>query len=145
MKTTFDGEAGAVGSSYYWTGNDKVGEGRMTIFEARPGEKVGIKLEFLRPFASQSDTSFTVAPSGTDRARVTWVMEGHNNFVGKAFGLVMDMDKMIGSDFDKGLAQLGAVASAEAHKAAPPAAAPPAAPLAVPAAALEGRAASQPR
>ena len=115
MKTTFAGPVAAPGSSYGWLGNDKVGEGKMTIVEARPGEMLRIRLEFLKPFASTNSSTFTFAPKGggTD---VTWTMEGHNGFAGKAFSVFMNMDKMIGNDFEKGLAQLKAVAEAERQK-----------------------------
>jgi uncharacterized protein YndB with AHSA1/START domain len=117
MKTTFAGPVAAPGSSYAWAGNDKVGEGKMTIVAARPGEMVLIRLEFLKPFASTSSTAFTFASKGSG-TETTWTMEGHNNFAGKAFSLFMNMDKMIGSDFEKGLAQLQAVSEAGAQKSA---------------------------
>ena len=109
MKTTYAGPVAAPGSSYSWSGNDKVGEGRMTIVEAKPGERLRLHLEFLKPFASTSSTEFSFTPKagGTETA---WTMEGHNNFLGKAFSVFMDMDKMIGNDFQKGLSQLKAVA-----------------------------------
>jgi len=124
MKTTFAGPVAAPGSSYAWAGNDKVGEGRMTIVEARPGESVAIRLEFIKPFAATSSTDFTFAETGGS-TRTTWTMEGHNNFVAKAFAVFNDMDKMIGADFEKGLSQLKAVAESQAR--AQPAATPPAA------------------
>lgn len=123
MKTTFDGPVAAVGSSYAWKGNDKVGEGKMTIEEARPGENLRIRLEFLKPFASTNSTVFTFAPKG-GATETTWTMQGYNGFVGKAFAVFMDMDKMIGNDFDKGLAQLAMVVESEARSAASAAAAP---------------------
>jgi hypothetical protein len=87
----------------------------MTIEESKAGELVRIKLEFIRPWESTSPTSFTFKPveGGT---QVTWAMEGTHNFMGKAFGLVMDMDAMLGKDFDKGLASMKAVAEAEAKR-----------------------------
>ena len=120
MKTTYDGPVAAVGSSYAWNGNEKVGEGKMTIVEARPGERLRLRLEFVKPFASTSSTEFTFAAKagGTETA---WTMEGHNDFLGKAFSVFMNMDRMIGNDFEKGLSQLEAVAEAEVS--APPAAA----------------------
>jgi len=122
MKTTHTGPVAAPGSSYAWSGNDKVGEGKMTLVEAVPGQRLRITLEFLKPFAATSATEFGFAPrqGGTE---TTWTMEGHNSFVAKAFSVFMDMDKMIGNDFEKGLAQLKAVSEAEAQKAAPAAAA----------------------
>ena len=64
-----------------------------------------MNLDFLKPFEATSDTVFTTAPDGPG-TRVTWTMSGQNNFMGKAMSLFMDMDKMIGKDFEKGLASL---------------------------------------
>jgi hypothetical protein len=86
----------------------------MTILETRPGEMVRIRLEFIKPFASTNSTAFTFAAKGS-ATETTWTMEGHNDFAGKAFSVFMNMDKMIGNDFEKGLAQLKAVAEAEAQ------------------------------
>jgi uncharacterized protein YndB with AHSA1/START domain len=105
QKTTLVGEG--VGAVYTWNGNDKVGAGRMTIIEAAPGARVGIKLEFLRPFEQTNETAFVIVPDGGG-SRLTWQMKGHNGFVGRAMSIFMDMDKMIGPDFEKGLASLKA-------------------------------------
>jgi uncharacterized protein YndB with AHSA1/START domain len=126
MKTTFAGPVAAAGSSYAWTGNDKVGEGRMTIVEAKPGERVGIRLEFIKPFAATSSTEFAFVPTG-GATQTTWTMQGRNNFAGKLFSVFTDMDKMIGKDFEKGLAQLKTVAENEARTSGAPATAPAAA------------------
>jgi hypothetical protein len=112
MKTTFEGPAAGPGAIYTWAGNSDVGEGRMTLTESRPGELVGIKLEFIKPFASTCATAFTFKPQG-DQTAVLWTMDGENNFIAKAFCLFMNMDKMIGGDFEKGLAQLKTVAEAK--------------------------------
>lgn len=117
MKKTLDGPAAGVGAIYYWNGNDQVGEGRMTVTESRPNERITIKLEFLKPFASTSNIEFTVAPSGSD-VKLTWVMGGHNDFMGKVFSTFMDADSMIGKDLEKGLANLKAGAEAEAKRRA---------------------------
>jgi Polyketide cyclase / dehydrase and lipid transport len=109
MKTNFAGPAAGTGASYSWVGNSEVGEGKMTITESRPTDLVKIKLEFIKPFAATSDTVFTFAPSG-NATNVKWTMAGDNNFIGKAFSLFMNMDKMIGADFEKGLAQMKTVA-----------------------------------
>ncbi len=136
MKKTFEGPASGVGSVYSWAGNDKVGEGRMTLTEVKPNDRVAIKLEFLKPFAATNTTELTLAPAGGS-TNVTWTMRGNNNFVGKAFSLVMNMDKMVGGDFENGLAQLKQLSETEAKrladeaakaKAAPQAAVAPAAP-----------------
>jgi carbon monoxide dehydrogenase subunit G len=129
MKRDIGGAPQGPGATYHWSGNSDVGEGQMTITDSRPPQSITIKLEFLKPFAATSTTVFDLVPKGggTD---VTWTMNGHNNFISKAFCVFMDMDKMVGADFERGLANLDA-ATAEAAKAAvpPPAAAPvPAAP-----------------
>jgi uncharacterized protein YndB with AHSA1/START domain len=109
MKQSHEGSPTGVGASYWWSGNDQVGEGRMTLTESRPSEMIRIKLEFLKPFAATNTAEFSFNPDG-NRTTVTWSMFGTNNFMAKAFGLVMNMDKLVGADFEKGLAQLKTVA-----------------------------------
>jgi hypothetical protein len=116
MKKEYSGPERGVGASYSWQGNKDVGKGQMTIVTAEPPTKVAYKLEFIEPFASVADTSFTVAPAGADGSEVTWSIDGHNDFMGKVFSVFMDMDKMLGADFEKGLAQLKPIAEAEAKK-----------------------------
>lgn len=111
MKKTYDGSASGNGAVYSWVGNDQVGEGRMTIVESKPDEMVRIKLEFLKPFASTNDTQFDFKPEGGG-TNVTWTMSGDSNFMAKAMTLVMgSMDKMIGPDFEKGLANMKSAAA----------------------------------
>jgi uncharacterized protein YndB with AHSA1/START domain len=108
MKLTYDGPARGVGAIYTWVGNDQVGEGKMTILESKPNERIVIRLEFLKPFPSVSTTEFTFKPEGTG-TNVTWSMAGENNFLSKTFQLFMNMDSMIGPDFEKGLAAMRTV------------------------------------
>jgi hypothetical protein len=115
MKQTYEGPPAGVGAIYSWVGNNDVGEGRMTISQSHPGELVGIKLEFLKPFAQVNATEFALKPDGNQTA-VTWSMTGTNNFMAKGFGLFMNLDKMVGGDFEKGLAQMKLVAEAAAQK-----------------------------
>ncbi len=105
MKKTYEGAPAGTGAISTWSGNREVGEGRATIVESRPNELIRIKLEYLRPFQSTNTADFTFTPEG-DRTAVTWSLYGSNNFMAKAFGLVMDMDEMVGSQFEKGLASL---------------------------------------
>ena len=110
MKKTFDGAAAGAGAVYSWAGNSKVGEGRMTIERSEPPAVVGLKLEFLKPWQATNATtfSFVAADGGT---KVTWAMEGENRTFGaKAFAVVMNMDKLVGRDFEKGLASLKTLA-----------------------------------
>ncbi len=113
MKTSFEGAPAGTGAIYSWNGNDQVGEGRMTITESRPSEQIKIKLDFIKPFAATSATVFSFKPQGNQTA-VTWTMDGNNNFVGKAASLFMNMDKMVGTDFEKGLAQMKTIAEGAA-------------------------------
>ena len=103
MTATYDGAPAGVGAVYTWVGNREVGEGRMTIIESRPHELIRIRLEFMKPFAATNTAEFTLAPAGSGTA-VTWTMTGQNGFIGKAIGMVMNMDRMIGGDFEAGLA-----------------------------------------
>jgi Polyketide cyclase / dehydrase and lipid transport len=105
MKRTYEGPVVGVGSVYAWSGNDKVGEGRMTLEESRKNELVRIKLELTRPFASTSTTTLTIKPA-SEGSEVTWALEGHRDFMGKTASLFVDMDAMIGKDFEAGLATL---------------------------------------
>jgi hypothetical protein len=116
MKKTFSATTSGVGASYAWQGNKEVGSGKMTISEHSPPNRVRIKLEFIEPFASVADTGFDLAAAGSD-TKVTWAMEGHNNFMGKFMCLFMDMDKMIGKDFEEGLNNLKRVVEAKAQAA----------------------------
>jgi hypothetical protein len=111
MKQTFEGAPAGNGAVYTWSGNKEVGEGRMLITESHPSDLVKIKLDFIRPFAGTSATVFTFQPAG-NQTTVTWSMNGDKNFIAKAFHLFVNMDKMIGGDFEKGLAQMKAIAEA---------------------------------
>ena len=111
MKQTYEGAPAGAGAVYTWVGNREVGEGRMTIVESRAGDLVRVRLDFVKPFAGTSVAEFTFRPEG-DRTAVTWTMTGEKNFVAKAIHLVMNMDRMIGDQFDKGLAAMKTVAEA---------------------------------
>lgn len=115
MQRTFEGPAAGVGASYAWEGNSAVGAGKMTITESRPAEAIRIKLEFFKPMPGICPTEFTFRPEGKG-TNVTWTMSGTNNYVSKVFCLFMNMDKMIGGDFEKGLATLKANAEAAGRK-----------------------------
>lgn len=87
----------------------------MTITDSQPNNLIRINLEFLRPFKATNTTDFTFKPEGNQTV-VTWSMFGKNNFMSKAFGLFVNCDKMIGRDFEKGLAQMKSVAEAAASE-----------------------------
>ena len=108
MKQAYAGAPAGNGAIYTWAGNNEVGEGRMTITESRPSDLIRIKLEFFKPFAGTNIAEFTFKREGNQTA-VTWSMEGKNNFMAKAIHLFMNMDKMIGGQFEKGLASMKSV------------------------------------
>jgi hypothetical protein len=110
--STFSGAAAGVGAEMAWDGNKKVGAGKMTIVESKPCQRVGIRIEFLRPFQATNMAEFQFQPDNAQTV-VTWSMSGKNNFFFKAFSLVMNCDDMVGRDFEKGLASLKAVAETQ--------------------------------
>jgi uncharacterized protein YndB with AHSA1/START domain len=113
-KSTFSGPESGPGSSMTWSGNNKVGEGRMTITDFQPNQALHIKLEFLRPMKATNMAEFLFKADG-NQTTVTWSMTGKNNFIGKAFHLMVNCDKMIGRDFEKGLANLNSATQQMAH------------------------------
>ena len=139
LRREYSGPPSGPGASYHWVGNEQTGEGRMTITDAHEPDSVAIRLEFLRPFQATNNVQFDIVPGGLG-TEVTWSMTGHNNFVAKAFSLVMNTDKLVGGDFEKGLAELDTVTAAATPPPAPepaaleePATAEPATPEAAPA------------
>ena len=109
MKRTFSGSAAGKGAAYAWQGNSKVGEGRMEILDDPAPSKIVIKLDFIKPFEGHNTATFLIVPKG-EVTDVTWTMDGPSPFVSKLIGVFMNMDKMIGNDFEKGLANLKAAA-----------------------------------
>ncbi|MDX1953807.1 MAG: SRPBCC family protein [Verrucomicrobiota bacterium] len=110
-KNTFSGPPQGVGAAMQWEGNSKIGQGTMTITESRPNELVRMQLDFKKPVASTANVDFILQPQG-QQTQVTWDMSGKKVFASKAMGLVMNMDKMVGGEFEKGLATLKAQAEA---------------------------------
>jgi uncharacterized protein YndB with AHSA1/START domain len=116
LKRTHSGAPMGAGAVYEWTGNKKVGAGRMTIQKSEPPTSQGdrasgaavvqILLEFIRPFKATNITTFTLGREGAEATRVTWAMTGTRNFMMKAMGLFMKMDDFVGKDFEKGLASM---------------------------------------
>ena len=114
-KMTYEGPPSGVGASYSWAGNSKVGEGRSTITESKPAELVRLRLEFFKPMQATNAGEFTCKPEGS-KTIVTWTMTGKNTFIAKAFVMFLNCDKMIGGQFEKGMADLKTVAEAAARK-----------------------------
>lgn len=116
LKREYSGPPEGPSATYHWVGNSEVGEGRMTIIESTPGRSITIRLEFIKPWTATNTARFDFAPRGTG-TNVTWTMRGEKNFMAKAVGLLMDVDKMVGTDFERGLAGLDAASSAAVRKA----------------------------
>lgn len=108
-KNTYGGPDSGVGAVCAWVG-DKTGEGRSTIIESKPGELVRFKMEWIKPMSGISTVDFTFKPEG-DKTIVTWAMYGPQSYMGKAFSLFMSTEKMVGPQFEQGLADLGKIAS----------------------------------
>jgi len=109
LERTLSGAEAGRGSVYEWRGDKRVGAGRMEILDSVPHSRIDIKLSFLKPFRAENRTMFTITPVD-GASRVLWEMSGTNNFMFKLMGLVMNMDKMVGTDFEKGLAAMKAEA-----------------------------------
>ena len=109
MKRTYSGAANGKGAVYAWQGNSKVGEGRMEIADTSPPSKVTIKLDFIKPIEGHNTAEFTLEPRG-DSTNVTWSMYGPSPYIAKIMGIFVSMDKMIGKEFETGLANLKTVA-----------------------------------
>ena len=116
LRKTFEGPSSGGGAVCTWAG-ETTGEGKMTLEKSDRPSRIEIKLEFFKPMSAVNKATFTFepVPEGT---KITWAMDGDANFVGKAMSLVMDMDGMIGGDFERGLAELKALAEKSAANVA---------------------------
>jgi hypothetical protein len=109
MKRTITGPPSGKGAIYEWSGNSDVGAGRMEIVESNQPSEILIKMHFLEPLEAQSMTEFSFAPQG-DSTKITWAMYGENNYLAKLMHMFMNMDSMIGKDFEAGLAKIKTLA-----------------------------------
>jgi Polyketide cyclase / dehydrase and lipid transport len=109
MKKKLSGTASGKGAIYEWDGNSSVGQGRMEITASVPPSKDTIKLDFIKPFEGHNVAEFTLEPKG-DATNVTWTMDGPAPFISKIMQVFVNMDTMIGKDFEVGLANLKALA-----------------------------------
>lgn len=109
MRKTRSGAPRGAGAIYEWQGNGKVGQGRMEILESTPPTLVRIRLDFVKPFEAHNTVEFTLYPIG-DAVQVAWAMFGPSPFSSRLMGLFMNMDRMIGRDFEAGLANLKSAA-----------------------------------
>ena len=105
MKRTYEGTGSGKGAVYAWDGNNNVGSGRMEILDAQAPSKITIKLDFFKPFEGHNTAEFTMLPQG-DVTNLTWTMFGPAVFMSKVMQVFMNLDHMIGRDFEVGLANL---------------------------------------
>jgi Polyketide cyclase / dehydrase and lipid transport len=113
VKNTYTGPDSGVGAACSWEGNNKIGAGSATIIESKPGELVRQRMDWLRPMKGTSTVEFTFKPAG-EKTVVTWAMYGKNGFMGKLFSLFINCEKMVGPQFEQGLAELGKVVAVAA-------------------------------
>ena len=92
-----------------WDGNNKVGQGKMTLTESQPNDLVKIKINFVKPMEGSNESTFTFKPDG-DKTAVGWTVAGHQSFIAKAFCLVMNGKKMMAHAMDQGLTNMKSVA-----------------------------------
>jgi len=105
----FEGPRAGQGAVFKWAGNHKIGQGTMTLVASKPGEFVRVDVEFVKPFEGKSTSEFTFRPQG-DRTQVTWASYGPMTYLTKAMCLIMNMEKVLGPDMEKGLVRMKAVA-----------------------------------
>jgi len=108
MVTTYDGPESGVGAKTAWTGNSKAGQGAMEILETDMPNRVKIKIDFIKPIQAQHVSEFHMKPEGS-ATLISWQMHGKNNLISKVFGIFMNMDAMIGKDFEEGFENLKTV------------------------------------
>jgi len=105
LKRTYSGAESGKGAVYAWDGNKNVGSGRMEILDVSAPSKIVIKLDFFKPFEGHNTAEFTMLPQG-DGTHVTWLMHGPANFMSRLIQVFMNLDNLIGKDFEAGLANL---------------------------------------
>lgn len=115
-KIAFIGPDAGKGAEFTWNGNKSVGEGRMSIVDATPPQTIRLKLDFVRPMVSTANVTFLFEPAG-DGTKVTWRMSGESSFVHRLMCLVVSMDKMVGGDYERGLANLKSIVEGETRRA----------------------------
>lgn len=109
--TAFEGPEAGKGAIFKWSGNDKIGQGTMTLTESSPDEAVRTQVDFTQPFEGTTFSEFQLKPEG-NRTTLTWTMSGHNNFIARAICVFMPMEKMLGGEMEMGLVGIKAIAEA---------------------------------
>lgn len=112
---TYDGSPLGAGAIMSWAGDKKVGAGKMKIAESSQNERIRIKIQFLKPMKAIHDVQFDLKPLSETRTEVVWTMSGRNEFLAKAMHAFMNMDRMVGGQFEEGLANLKALVETPAE------------------------------
>jgi hypothetical protein len=115
--TEFSEPPSGVGAWSTWSGNDAVGSGRMELLSVEPNAVVH-KLDFIEPFANTAESTLSMKPAGEGKVEVTWALDQDAGFASKIMCVFVDMDKMLGADFEKGLTKLQKLVEADAAKGA---------------------------
>ena len=110
MKRTYSGPSSGVGAAYAWDGNNKAGSGSMKIANSVAPSAIDINLDFVRPFKANNMTEFRTTPGANGATNITWAMHGPNQFMGKLVKVFFNMENLVGRDFERGLANMKAVA-----------------------------------
>jgi uncharacterized protein YndB with AHSA1/START domain len=110
LEREYTGPESGVGAHYAWKGSRKVGQGEMEITVAEPASRVELNLHFIKPFNQTNLTIFELAPGGAGKTNVTWTMRGKQEGFMKFMGIFLKTEKLVGPDFEKGLAKLKSVA-----------------------------------
>ncbi|WP_130619155.1 SRPBCC family protein [Dyella amyloliquefaciens] len=113
MERSYEGPNAGEGATYGWSGNKNIGSGRMQITESTPSARIEIRLEFFAPFKATNTAEFVLEPRG-DGTQVTWAMHGRSSFTSKLMGLLFNIDKMVGKDFEEGLGSLRSLSEGRA-------------------------------
>ena len=114
MMVNFEGSQTGPGAILDWSGNNRVGSGRMSIIESQPNDFIRVRLDFIKPFPSTADVEFTLLPQANGTL-VTWGMSGQHSFIPKAMSVFMDFNKVIGGEFEKGLTELKRIVEIAVH------------------------------
>jgi uncharacterized protein YndB with AHSA1/START domain len=112
LRRTHSGATAGKGAVYAWEGNKKVGQGQMEILESTPPSRLMVKLDFIKPFEAHNMVEFHLTPAAGGGTDIVWSMQGPQPFATKMFSVIMPMEKLIGKDFEKGLASLKRVSEA---------------------------------
>jgi hypothetical protein len=118
VRLSYSGPGHGKGAANEWAGSGQAGRGRIEITDSAPFSTVTMKLDMIKPLVAHNIVEFTLQPVGP-RTIVTWAMSGRSAYLARVLGVICNMDKMCGAAFDKGLAELAALAERSRHRPHP--------------------------